>query len=1030
MSKIAAAWLADPTGRHQHRYWDGSSWTEHVSDAGAATTDAPLYSAPSGGSAAWYADPSGRHQHRYWDGVRWTSAVADAGVQAEDSPSLRPPSTETRSAAPATSAAATSAVVAAQSQGASPETSASPVGPLAAAGGTEVARRAFGSQCWPPHSVSWCRACGHNVAASDTVCSQCQWPLITGPSRSDHLGVVYELRGKVGLKTQAICVSEQNGQLELYASPKHTEVVAIPAAVVSKHARQSLSVAGRMYAALGDARANRFRSKWDLEVLAGFAWAWANRTTGDLRALADEALEFGWHDLFASLPLSSSERAWRMAHHASSLGDIAALLVQARQLPPHGYANRCGLLAPHLTSIRSSATREWLAVLDSWDSALPGVTSLRALLGSEQSDLSLLEAAQRDLLNGISQQGRPKWEPAIAGIASGTLHPAPYSPAPEWQTYRWYLAGGAPEGPVEPSRLGAAMLDDLVDAGGVTSADGAGPLTNEQRFYIQARTSPGQLEVSQLRSVGHHGELARRYFLERDVSALRALPPDPDVEHYLALAQFVDGGEPSEALRSESRSIIETIAKSRAAIEGGDSHEIPDALAGDPTTWVTFRELALAGRISCSPEQRLRFPRFGNWVDLHGVLQLIWSGRWAEADELGRSVAPTIDDEVMQDEVLSLRAFALHQLGRPADALSCLESALAGRYTEALLINTGIAARDADPSVATRYFTRLINEAPTIDLQVAAMRSAVNVWGNSPDLHLPQETSDALRRILANDLEPDVYLDFIRMASRVDAERLAKLPPPRPRQEPNATVHDFFTTRAGFFGGDKTLVDLADKLVEAGRNAKGADWHSAELNEFTKAVWDLLSVDFGEAWAAALAAERLVRGGRDLLTPGQYFFFALQSGAHQATFMKRQENRRLNHDDRQVLFFAPVEEFRVERKDLPPGLVDFLADNFGLCLRVFLANDYDAARGQSNVIANEYNTLQQRLNWDTENRFAIRRRLIEILDLDQTLIDDLRRTEERCNQFPHNEGGRALLNEISNALRDWQSEVVRLRARF
>ncbi|MEI6621729.1 MAG: DUF2510 domain-containing protein [Actinomycetes bacterium] len=34
-------WATDPYGRHEHRYWDGSSWTEHVSNAGAVSTDAP-----------------------------------------------------------------------------------------------------------------------------------------------------------------------------------------------------------------------------------------------------------------------------------------------------------------------------------------------------------------------------------------------------------------------------------------------------------------------------------------------------------------------------------------------------------------------------------------------------------------------------------------------------------------------------------------------------------------------------------------------------------------------------------------------------------------------------------------------------------------------------------------------------------------------------------------------------------------------------------------------------------------------------
>lgn len=33
------AWLADPTGRHQMRYWDGQQWTDHVSNAGVQATD-------------------------------------------------------------------------------------------------------------------------------------------------------------------------------------------------------------------------------------------------------------------------------------------------------------------------------------------------------------------------------------------------------------------------------------------------------------------------------------------------------------------------------------------------------------------------------------------------------------------------------------------------------------------------------------------------------------------------------------------------------------------------------------------------------------------------------------------------------------------------------------------------------------------------------------------------------------------------------------------------------------------------------
>jgi hypothetical protein len=35
-----AQWLPDPTGKHEHRYWDGDRWTEHVADHGVTAVDA------------------------------------------------------------------------------------------------------------------------------------------------------------------------------------------------------------------------------------------------------------------------------------------------------------------------------------------------------------------------------------------------------------------------------------------------------------------------------------------------------------------------------------------------------------------------------------------------------------------------------------------------------------------------------------------------------------------------------------------------------------------------------------------------------------------------------------------------------------------------------------------------------------------------------------------------------------------------------------------------------------------------------
>ena len=52
-------------------------------------THSAVVGKPKGGHAQWAADPTGRHQYRYWNGSRWTQYVADDGVQDVD-PWVRP----------------------------------------------------------------------------------------------------------------------------------------------------------------------------------------------------------------------------------------------------------------------------------------------------------------------------------------------------------------------------------------------------------------------------------------------------------------------------------------------------------------------------------------------------------------------------------------------------------------------------------------------------------------------------------------------------------------------------------------------------------------------------------------------------------------------------------------------------------------------------------------------------------------------------------------------------------------------------
>ncbi len=59
---VAAGWLADPGGSHELRYWDGTAWTDHVSDQGVAAVDPPAgpLAPPPGAEAAAPGPAAGR----------------------------------------------------------------------------------------------------------------------------------------------------------------------------------------------------------------------------------------------------------------------------------------------------------------------------------------------------------------------------------------------------------------------------------------------------------------------------------------------------------------------------------------------------------------------------------------------------------------------------------------------------------------------------------------------------------------------------------------------------------------------------------------------------------------------------------------------------------------------------------------------------------------------------------------------------------------------------------------------------------
>lgn len=86
-------WAPDPFGRHDHRFFNGTAWTDKVSDAGQVGVDAPTFPLPadSASGEGWAPDPYGRYPQRFYKSSGWTAHVARDGTTFADPADFPPP---------------------------------------------------------------------------------------------------------------------------------------------------------------------------------------------------------------------------------------------------------------------------------------------------------------------------------------------------------------------------------------------------------------------------------------------------------------------------------------------------------------------------------------------------------------------------------------------------------------------------------------------------------------------------------------------------------------------------------------------------------------------------------------------------------------------------------------------------------------------------------------------------------------------------------------------------------------------------
>ncbi len=123
---MSADWYPDPSGRHQVRYWDGSSWTDHIANAGVAGAEPLAEDAPPPSPVSPAPQPANPSSGGGWmDRVKSVAQdVAEQGKAVIDEVSAPPKSTAPTQQGPAPANGAQSSPAPSGSQ--SPPPSASP----------------------------------------------------------------------------------------------------------------------------------------------------------------------------------------------------------------------------------------------------------------------------------------------------------------------------------------------------------------------------------------------------------------------------------------------------------------------------------------------------------------------------------------------------------------------------------------------------------------------------------------------------------------------------------------------------------------------------------------------------------------------------------------------------------------------------------------------------------------------------------------------------------------------------------------
>lgn len=887
---------------------------------------------------------------------------------------------------------------------------------------------------------AWCRSCGAAAKAEHRVCGACGTPLDGSDPGPDWIGTIVKVSG--GLRTKwGIIVSSDGPQLTVETKPG--EAAQLDLAAVQSMERQRFTgddlptAAGRLMGAHLATQQNQVKGKWNADGASNLAWALGTQTLGRKRAAVLDWLVLGLVGHVEAAGLSVTEVAWYRARHASMSGDVVTLVEQLQLLPREGYAARLDLIQRHLHDLRSEPARakavaESLEVLADQDERAKALVVVLTA-GSMPERIAAAEVFTSRLAETAPEVAAQATS-LTAAMKKGAFTDPEGLPLPLTRAVALWTTGRQGEdldGRADDlAALPLSMVDDLVDAGALTGgALGAGLFSGPHGPYLTARVSPGSLTIEQAYQLEFVSEYARRLFLLGDLERLTQFPPgEPDADHYIALLNLKNNPTAGyrDGLRPKALELLAIVDQYLERLAEGDEGLPPQEVLADPTLWRLLRADALKGRIQLSDEDRASAPHFAAWRDLVEMQRLCFAGEWSTVRTLGLRLKDELTEEALRDEALNMAAYAAATLGQHEEALTLLEDALEGTYTEALVINTSIVATELGSERAASFLARIYEEAPDRDLAAKALLKGVGLWFSDDSSEtIPPPLVSSLRRALQEPQPDDSLRLFLNVASDHDAAWLAKASVTATTPEQREMVAVFHAWAGAKVDGPITINDVAQALVPLNKRESPPMWATKELERLIGLLIDLVHVDFGDgAWL--VGAVRTLADAR-LLNLVQETVLTIQVGTHVAV--------RLELDGEEIapkaevdLIFAPVERWHAEKSDLPEGLIEIVDDEVGRCLaRAALAMAIVTERHRVGF-GREWDALVQRERWDSQNRYAILREEDRILTECDGYVDRCRRYLQRLNRFPIPAEAEEIKRDVARMVDEWSRENARLRS--